>query len=146
MLVVADEWNQRLQVFALDGAWLATLGGRTAVEQDRAFGQGWPFFRVGAVAIPRHPVRLSWRAPWLTVIDGNGGASRVDLAAAMLPSFEEWLAASTPAERAHARRYFRLQGDAVRGFPAEVRDELTHSMSRKCRSTLVRPTLRARLG
>ena len=124
MVVVADEWNQRLQVFTTDGAWLATLGGRAEDAAAGTHGQGWPFFRVGGLAVPRDPVRLSWQAPWLTVIDGNGRASRLDLAAAMLPRFEEWLGASTPAERAHARRYFRLQGDALRAVPADVRAAL----------------------
>ena len=124
MLVVADEWNQRLQMFTIDGAWLATLGGRDKSEEPGAHGQGWPFFRVGGVCVPRDPVRLSWQAPWLTVIDGNGRPSRIDLAAALLPRFEEWLDASTPAERAHARRYFRLQSDALRAVPADVRAAL----------------------
>lgn len=121
MLAVADEWNQRLQVFSTDGTWLATLGGHGVDAAPGTHGQGWPFFRVGGVAVPRHPVRLSWQAPWLTVIDGNGRASRLDLAAAMLPGFEAWLDASTLAERAHARRYFRLQADALRVIPAGVR-------------------------
>lgn len=125
MLAVADEWNQRLQVFTLEGAWLATLGGRrTTGVEPAAYGQGWPFFRIGGIAVPRDPVRLSWQAPWLTVVDGNGRASRLDLAAAMLPVFEEWLGASTPAERAHARRYFGLQGDALRAVPSAVRESL----------------------
>lgn len=124
MLAVADEWNQRLQVFTTDGTWLATLGGHGVDAAPGTHGQGWPFFCVGGVAVPRHPVRLSWQAPWLTVIDGNGRASRLDLAAAMLPRFEMWLDASTPAERAHARRYFRLQADALRAVPADVRAAL----------------------
>lgn len=123
MLVVADEWNQRLQVFTTDGVWLATLGNRFA-DAPAMQGQGWPFFRVGGIAIPRNPVRLSWHAPWLTIVDGNGRSSKIDLAAAMLPAFEEWLGASTPAERAHARRYFRLQGDALRVVPVDVRAAL----------------------
>lgn len=124
MLVVADEWNQRLQVFTLDGAWLATLGGRSGAAAPAAQGQGWPFFRVNDVALPRDPVRLSWQAPWLTIVDGNGRASRLDLAAAMLPAFEDWLSASTPAERSHAQRYFHLQGDALRAVPSAVREAL----------------------
>ena len=122
MLVVADEWNQRLQVFTLEGAWLGTLGGRTSASAGpAAHGQGWPFFRVGGAAIPGNPVRLSWQSPWLTIIDGNGRAARLDLAAAMLPGFDEWLSAATPAERSHARRYFRLQSDALRAVPSAVR-------------------------
>jgi hypothetical protein len=124
MLVVADEWNQRLQVFTLEGVWLATLGGRTSGPPEPSQGQGWPFFRLGGADVPRNPVRLSWQAPWLTVVDGNGRASRLDLAAAMLPGFEQWLSWSTPAERAHARRYFRLQGDALRAVPPAVREVL----------------------
>jgi hypothetical protein len=124
MLVVADEWNQRLQVFTLDGVWLATLGGRTAQAELAPQGQGWPFFRIGSPAIPRNPVRLSWQAPWLTIVDGNGRTSRLDVAAAMLPAFEEWLATSTPAERAHASRYFRLQGDALRSVSSTVREAI----------------------
>lgn len=124
MLAVADEWNQRLQVFTTDGTWLATLGGHGVEAEPGTHGQGWPFFRVGAVAVPRRPVRLSWQAPWLTVIDGNGRASHLELAAAMLPRFEEWLDACSPAERAHARRYFRRRAEALRALPAAVRAAL----------------------
>lgn len=126
MLVVADERNQRLQVFTTDGVWLATLGGRADAEPGKQ-GQGWPFFKMGGVAVPGNPVRLSWQAPWLTVIDGSGRATRLDLAAAMLPGFEAWLGAATPAERAHARRYFQLQPDALRAIRFDVRAALVLS-------------------
>jgi hypothetical protein len=123
LLVVADEWNGRLQAFTPEGAWLATIGGRGQSRTARAGGScqdGWPFFRLGAVSVPRDPVRLSWQAPWLTVVGANGRAHRIDLAAALLPTREQWVATAPRAERSHARRFFTMKGHGRRAVPAGV--------------------------
>jgi hypothetical protein len=110
-----------VQVFTLDGVWLATLGGRHEGTVDRAAaGLTNPFFRTGAVGVPRDPVRLEWRAPWLRVTGGNGRAHQIDLASALLPTLGEWLETASSGERAHARRYFALAGHSGRTVPAEV--------------------------
>lgn len=121
VLVVADQCNARLQVFARDGVWLATLGGRKGDHvEEKGTPRGWPFFRMGEPPVPRDPVRLSWNAPWLTVDAGNGRASRFDLAAALLPSFDEWVASAERAERARACRYFSLAGNLNRVLPPQL--------------------------
>ncbi len=121
LLVVADQWNARLQVFTLEGVWLATLGGRQDGAVDRsAASESNPFFRLGAVGVPRDPVRLQWQSPWLTVTGGNGRAHRIDLASAVLPTLTEWLATAPPAEQDHARRYFAMVRHGGRAVPAEV--------------------------
>jgi hypothetical protein len=124
VLVVADEWNSRLQVFTLEGAWLATLGGRTGVRST-ADDAAWPFFRMGTVALPRDPVRLSWHGSTLTVVGGNGRGYQVDLAAAMLPTFDLWQQTASAAERAHARRYFNLSRHNGRDVPPAVLQALS---------------------
>lgn len=124
VLVVADQWNNRLQVFTLDGAWLATLGGRTGVRGGDAR-QSFPFFRIGAVGVPRDPVRLSWQGPWLSVVGGNGRSHQLDLASALLPSFDQWQREAPAAERAHARRYFSLCRHSRRPVPSAVLQALS---------------------
>jgi hypothetical protein len=121
LLVVADQWNARLQVFTLDGIWLATLGGRhDGVVNRSAAGETNPFFRTGAVGVPRDPVRLQWQGPWLRVTGGNGRTHQIDLATALLPTLNEWVVTAPAGERAHARRYFALVGHGRRALPAEV--------------------------
>ena len=120
MLVVADEWNSRVQVFTLDGVWLATLTSRPRARSEETAGRGWPFFRLADMTIPRDPVRVSWTAPWLTVVGGNGRAHRLDLAAMLLPHFEEWVGTAGDAERAHAYRYFSMSRGGRRALPAAV--------------------------
>lgn len=126
VLVVADQWNARLQVFDLDGVWLATIGGR----RDRSAGRssagitGWPFFRTGAPVLPRDPVRLSWQAPWLVVLGGNGRSHQVDVASALLPTLDEWKASASPVEREHAQRYFSMLRGSRRALPPEVLAEV----------------------
>jgi hypothetical protein len=121
VLVVADQWNARVQVFTLDGVWLATLGGRqrSACTAERPT-LGWPFFRLGDVRIPRDPVRLSWQGPLLAITGGNGRTSHIDLAAALLPTFEQWHATAPNAERLHARQYFTMLRGQHRALPAQV--------------------------
>ena len=126
VLVVADQWNGRVQVFTLEGAWLATLGGRTKARPDSgAVTEAWRFFRVGAVGVPRDPVRLSWQGPWLTVVGSNGRARQIDLAAALLPTFEQWQQTATSAERAYARRYFSLSRHGRRAVPPALLQALS---------------------
>lgn len=126
VLVVADQWNSRVQVFTLDGAWLATLGGRAAARSEAGNGaQAWPFFRMGTVGVPRDPVRLSWHGPWLTVTGSNGRAYQIDLASALLPTFDQWQETATVAERVHARRYFSLSRNSRRPVPPAVLQALS---------------------
>jgi hypothetical protein len=126
VLVVSDQWNGRLQVFTLEGAWLATIGGRAIVRNETAETlPECPFFRLDALGVPRDPVRLSWHGPWLTVVGGNGRAHRIDLASALLPTFEQWQQAAPEAERAHARRYFSLSRHGRPDVPAAVLQALS---------------------
>lgn len=118
VLVVADQWNGRLQVFTLDGVWLATIAGRQGAAHSPTLTS--PFFRVGAVSVPRDPVRLAWQAPLLTVTGGNGRACTIDLASALLPVFEQWLLLAADAERVHARRYFSLLRHGQPAMPPAV--------------------------
>ena len=120
VLVVADQWNSRVQVFTLEGAWLATLGRTGEVFQSGAAAEAWPFFRMGSVGVPRDPVRLSWQGSCLTVVGSNGRAHQIDLAAALLPTFDHWQETATIAERAHARRYFSLTRNSRRQVPPAV--------------------------
>ena len=120
VLVVADQWNGRLQVFELDGTWLATLGARARGAGSAQDVTGWPFFRTTAVALPRDPSRLSWQAPNLIVTGGNGRPHRIDLAAALLPEFEEWRREAGAGERAHALRYFGLMKGQRRALPSSL--------------------------
>jgi 6-bladed beta-propeller protein len=73
VLIVADEWNARVQILELDGSWLATVGGRGSM-------------------LPRDPSRLLWENPFLVVTGGNGRTHRLNLASAMPPSFDDWQA------------------------------------------------------
>jgi hypothetical protein len=126
VLVVADQWNGRLQVFGLDGVWLSTIGGRNSSRSEPGVTeQSCPFFRMGGIGVPRDPVRLSWRSPWLIVVGSNGREYRIDLAAALLPTFAEWLQTAPPAERAHARRYFSLSRHGRADTPAAVLQALS---------------------
>ena len=123
VLVVADEGNNRLQVFDLDFGWLATIGtapsGPAASAREHVT-QGWPFFRV-APAVPLDaPARLEWRAPWLLVGTSDARRVRIDLAGAMLPQLDEWLDRAPRAERDHACRYFTLLQHHPRALPPPV--------------------------
>jgi hypothetical protein len=78
-LAVADYGNRRVQLFELDGAYVATLD----TNDDRAIGA---------------PCALTWRAPVLEVEGVEGRRVRVNLTAALLseyhgiaPQPREWL-------------------------------------------------------
>jgi hypothetical protein len=75
------------------------------------------FFRLAAHPVLRGPVHLRWQAPLLEIECSNGRGVRVDLAAAMLPAFGEWLRTAPAAERARARRYFSMTRTRRRAVP-----------------------------
>jgi hypothetical protein len=124
VLVVADQWNARVQVFDLDGAWLGTLAGRPKTDNAADLSAGWPFFRLAEAGLPRDPVRLAWHAPHLVVTGGNGRVHKIDLAAALLPSLDEWRAHASVFERRHALRYFTLLKGQRRALPADVLESI----------------------
>jgi len=77
--------------------------GAAPTERD-----GWPFFRVTPDLAFNEPVRLRWRAPWLDVTEASGAQHRVDLAYAMLPRFEDWLASATLHALVAAQHHLRF--------------------------------------
>jgi hypothetical protein len=109
LLVVADRGNHRLQVFEPEGQLVAIIGAPSPSDAGAASGgrEGWPFFRPGPHAYLHDPAQLRWEDPWLVVIDGAGRETRVDLAEALLPSFDEWLAAASTPLLAAAHHHFR---------------------------------------
>jgi hypothetical protein len=123
LLAIADEWNDRVQIVRLDGAFVASIGA-TAPERDRFADlrpeTGWPFFRLATDPVLGRPVRLAWREPSLEVTCAGGMAVRFDLAVAMLPSFAAWQRNARARERAHASRYYALLGRRERALPADV--------------------------
>jgi hypothetical protein len=68
---------------------------------------GWPFFRVGGDPRLVAPVRLEWAEPLLVVIGADGSRTPIDLAAALLPSFDAWLATASRPMLAAAHHHFR---------------------------------------
>jgi hypothetical protein len=113
LLAIADERNDRVQVFDPDGVFVAAIG---ASAQDARPGpplsrKGWPDFRVGADPRLVRPSRLSWLHGRLDVTC-DGGAVRVDLALALLPDFATW--------RREAERRLATSGSVVvfHGRPA----------------------------
>jgi hypothetical protein len=93
MLAVSDRGNHRVQLFELDGSPLGVVGGDPVDplpcrEPSRA---GWPFFRIGGVPLLPFPSRLQWRPPYLDVTCASS-VVRVDLASALLPDFDAWIA------------------------------------------------------
>jgi hypothetical protein len=132
LVAVADRMNHRVQIFEPAGQFVAALGRSTPAETrceirtgaadgvgpDRAVDldsaavpaerDGWPFFRVTPDMAFNEPVRLRWRAPWLEVTEAGGAVHRIDLAYAMLPRFEDWLAAATPHVLVSAQHHLRF--------------------------------------
>ncbi|HEY3381265.1 MAG TPA: NHL repeat-containing protein [Vicinamibacterales bacterium] len=120
-LAVADRWNNRVQVFDFDGAFIATTGGRlrSTTASHGALGAtgGWPFFRIGVDPTTWFPVRLHWSPPHLEITSANGRILNVDLALAMLPDFERWRQTASMAELAEARRELTSGAGALRSAP-----------------------------
>jgi len=113
MLAVADRGNHRVQLFELDGAPLGVVGASRDVVPSTGWPlrAGWPFFRMAQVPPLPFPSRLEWRAPFLDVMCA-AGTIRVDIGAALLPSFEAWLAAASLADLARALRHFSMSRHA----------------------------------
>jgi hypothetical protein len=109
LVVVADRGNHRLQVFEPEGQLVALIGGAGAERDTVATGarDGWPFFRLSGHPPIADPASLRWEDPWLVVIDGEGRETRLDLAVALLPTFDEWLAAASRPMLAAAHHHFR---------------------------------------
>jgi hypothetical protein len=137
LVAVADRMNHRVQIFEPAGQFVTALGGSTPkgttletaldraadspmssdlsaamlLESDGAVSSerdGWPFFRVTPDLAFNEPVRLRWRAPWLEVTEASGAKHRVDLAYAMLPRFEDWLASATLHALVAAQHHLRF--------------------------------------
>jgi hypothetical protein len=121
LLAVADQWNARIQVLTLDGVPVASIGGtRETRASAETSGAGWPFFRLAAHPVLRVPAHVRWDAPVLEVTCGNGRRVPLDLALAMLPTFEAWLLSSSQADRDRALRYFSMARAGARVLPQSV--------------------------
>jgi hypothetical protein len=111
LVAVADRGNNRVQIFEPEGQLVAIIGAAAdAVEpatEWRDARAGWPFFRVGGDPRLEAPVRLEWADPLLVVVGADGTRTPIDLAAAMLPSFDAWLATASRPMLAAAHHHFR---------------------------------------
>jgi hypothetical protein len=120
-LAVADRWNNRVQVFGLDGTYLGQVGGRASAVASvgMAAGReaGWPFFRLGVEPAMWFPVRVTWDAPALEVVSANGRVERVDLALALLPDFGAWRRSAGLPELLAAREEFSRAPAGARLVP-----------------------------
>ncbi len=105
LVAIADRGNDRVQVFEPQGQLVAEIGGGTAGEA--AGREGWPFFRLGGHPVLTAPVRLEWEDPLLVVIGADGARTRLDLAAALLPTFDEWLSSASVPALSAAQHHFR---------------------------------------
>jgi hypothetical protein len=111
LVAVADRGNNRVQIFEPEGQLVAIIGAPAdAVEpatEWRDARAGWPFFRVGGDPRLDAPVRLEWADPLLVVVGADGSRTPIDLAAALLPSFDAWLATASRPMLAAAHHHFR---------------------------------------
>jgi hypothetical protein len=111
LVAVADRGNNRIQIFEPEGQLVAIIGapaGAPAAAGDfRDARAGWPFFRVGGDPRLEAPVRLEWADPLLVVVGADGTRTPIDLAAALLPSFDAWLATASRPMLAAAHHHFR---------------------------------------
>jgi hypothetical protein len=111
LVAVADRGNHRVQIFEPEGQLVAIIGapaGAPVAGTDfRDARAGWPFFRVGGDPRLEAPVRLEWADPLLVVVGADGSRTPIDLAAALLPSFDAWLATASRPMLAAAHHYFR---------------------------------------
>lgn len=120
LLAVADRWNSRIQIFTLDGILVGAVGrrgrliGRERVGVCNVSRAGWPYFHTGVQPALWFPTRLAWREPWLDVTCPGGRVVSIDLAAALLPDVDTFLATATEVELRQARDHVRsLPGDAM---------------------------------
>ena len=74
MVAIADRENHRIQVFALDGTLVSSVGSGNGVTEPHASGSD---------LILRYPSKLVWEGPWLTVACAGEKVVAVDLAEAM---------------------------------------------------------------
>jgi hypothetical protein len=111
LVAVADRGNNRVQIFEPEGQLVAIIGapaGSTDVATEwRDARAGWPFFRAGGDPRLDAPVRLEWADPLLVVVGADGSRTPIDLAAALLPSFDAWLTTASRPMLAAAHHYFR---------------------------------------
>jgi hypothetical protein len=111
LIAVADRMNHRVQVFELEGQFVTAIGEfseAAATAAARPGRHGWPYFRLTPHPVLSEPVRLRWEAPWLHVVDAHGATTRIDLAYAMLPAFDQWLAGATMQTLLSAHHHFRF--------------------------------------
>jgi hypothetical protein len=111
LVAVADRGNNRVQLFEPEGQLVAIIGAPADATEPatewRDARAGWPFFRVGGDPRLEAPVRLEWADPLLVVVGADGSRTPIDLAAAMLPSFDAWLATASRPMLAAAHHHFR---------------------------------------
>ena len=111
LVAVADRGNNRVQIFEPEGQLVAIVGapaGSTEIVTEwRDARAGWPFFRVGGDPRLDAPVRLEWADPLLVVVGADGSRTPIDLAAALLPSFDAWLTTASRPMLAAAHHHFR---------------------------------------
>jgi hypothetical protein len=111
LVAVADRGNNRVQIFEPEGQLVAIIGapaGATETPTEwRDARAGWPFFRVGGDPRLEAPVRLEYADPLLVVVGADGSRTPIDLAAALLPSFDSWLATASRSMLAAAHHHFR---------------------------------------
>ena len=111
LVAVADRGNNRIQIFEPEGQLVAIIGAPAdappAPCDFRDARAGWPFFRVGGDPRLQAPVRLEWADPLLVVVGADGTRTPINLAAALLPSFDAWLTTASRPMLAAAHHYFR---------------------------------------
>ncbi len=111
LVAVADRGNNRVQVFEPEGQLVAIIGAAAGSTEPatewRDARAGWPFFCVGGDPRLDAPVRLEWADPLLVVVGADGSRTPIDLAAALLPSFDAWLSTASRPMLAAAHHHFR---------------------------------------
>lgn len=111
LVAVADRGNNRVQLFEPEGQLVAIIGAPADCTEPatewRDARAGWPFFRVGGDPRLDAPVRLEWADPLLVVVGADGSRTPIDLAAALLPSFDAWLVSASRPMLAAAHHHFR---------------------------------------
>ena len=112
-VAVADRWNCRVQIFDRQGVFIRSIGvgrddtdGATLADPPGFTRAGWPFFRTGRQPVIWFPIALEWAAPRLVVTGADGRVTRIDLAAALLPDFDDWRRAASAPELSAAHTRF----------------------------------------